>query len=110
LPAAPPPEAHVWHLYSVLVRGLDREEFRRALSARGVATGVHYPTPVPLQPAYAHLGHRPGDFPVAEDVMSHCVSLPMYPELTGEQVEYTARVVRETLARPQAAVPSSRAS
>ncbi|HXG08808.1 MAG TPA: DegT/DnrJ/EryC1/StrS family aminotransferase [Gemmataceae bacterium] len=110
LPAAPRPAAHVWHLFAVLVRGMDREAFRRALADKGVATGVHYPTPVPFQPAYAHLGHRPGDFPVAEDVMRHCVSLPMFPELTEEQVEYTAKVIRGTLAGRKAILVEGRAS
>ena len=95
LPAAPRPEAHVWHLFVVLAREVDRDRLRQQLCNRGVATGVHYPTPVPLQPAYAHLGYKPGDFPVAEEVMGSCVSLPMYPELTEEQIEWTASAVGE---------------
>ncbi len=79
----------------MLVRGQNRDDLRLALADRGIATGVHYPTPVPFQPAYAHLGHQPGDFPVAEDLMRNCLSLPMYPELTDEQIEYTAAVVKE---------------
>ncbi len=97
LPAAPRPEGHVWHLYVVMVHGRDREAFRRALADRGVATGVHYPTPVPFQPAYAYLGHRRGDFPVAELLMERCVSLPMYAELTTGQVEHVASAVKEVL-------------
>jgi dTDP-4-amino-4,6-dideoxygalactose transaminase len=97
LPAAPRPEAHVWHLFVVLVHGPDREELRRELADRGVATGVHYPTPVPFQPAYAHLGYRPGDFPVAEDLMNHCISLPLYPEMTDEQVDFVADALEEVL-------------
>jgi dTDP-4-amino-4,6-dideoxygalactose transaminase len=100
LPAAPRPEAHVWHLFVVLVRGRDRDELRQALADKGVATGVHYPTPVPLQPAYACLGHQPGDFPVAEDVMQNCLSLPMFPELTDEQIAYTACAVQAVLRHP----------
>jgi dTDP-4-amino-4,6-dideoxygalactose transaminase len=95
LPTEPPPGAHVWHLFVVLVRGRDRPVVQRELAERGVETGVHYPVPVSLQPAYAHLGHKPGDFPVAEDVMRHCLSLPMFAELTDEQIEHTARAVRE---------------
>jgi dTDP-4-amino-4,6-dideoxygalactose transaminase len=89
---------HVWHLFVVLVRGKDREAVRKALAERGVATGVHYPTPIPFQPAYAHLGYKPGDFPVTEAVMGSCLSLPMYAELTDDQVEWTARVLVECLA------------
>jgi dTDP-4-amino-4,6-dideoxygalactose transaminase len=97
LPAAPRPEGHVWHLFSVQVRGRDRDEVRAALAERGIATGVHYPTPVPFQPAYAFLGHQRGDFPVAEELMNSCLSLPLYPELTREQIEYVAGAVREVV-------------
>jgi dTDP-4-amino-4,6-dideoxygalactose transaminase len=99
LPAAPRPEGHVWHLFAVLVRGLDREAVRRSLEGKGIATGVHYPTPIPFQPAYTHLGYQPGDFPVAEEVMGGCLSLPMFAELTDEQIELTARALRECLAK-----------
>jgi dTDP-4-amino-4,6-dideoxygalactose transaminase len=95
LPGAPHPEAHVWHLFVVLSRAVERDELRAALAEKGIATGVHYPTPVPFQPAYAHLGHQPGDFPVAEDLMRNCLSLPMYPELTEEAIEYVAGALRQ---------------
>ena len=93
-------EAHVWHLYVLRVQGRDREGLRRAMAERGIATGVHYPTPVPFQPAYAHLGHRPGEFPVAEELMRTCLSLPLYPELTAEQIEHTAAALWDVLGRP----------
>jgi dTDP-4-amino-4,6-dideoxygalactose transaminase len=95
LPAIPPPGAHVWHLFVVLVQGKDRDVLQKELAQRGVATSVHYPTPVPLQPAYAHLGHKPGDFPVAEDVMRRCLSMPRFPEMTDEQIAYAASAVRD---------------
>lgn len=104
LPAMPAdPMAHVWHLFVVLIEGRgtrysgSRDEVQRQLSARGISTGVHYPTPVPLQPAYTCLGHRPGDFPVAEDVMRRCLSLPMFAELSEEQVAYTAEMLRSVM-------------
>jgi dTDP-4-amino-4,6-dideoxygalactose transaminase len=98
LPALPAePARHVWHLFVVLLSGIEREHLQKQLSERGVATGVHYPTPVPLQPAYAQLGHKPGDFPVAEDVMHRCLSLPMFAELTDEQLTWTAMCLRECL-------------
>lgn len=100
LPAAPRPEGHVWHLFVVLVHGRDRELLRQALAQRGIATGVHYPTPVPFQPAYAHLGHRKGDFPVAEELMERCLSLPLFPEMTDEQTGYVAATLRELLEAP----------
>jgi dTDP-4-amino-4,6-dideoxygalactose transaminase len=97
LPEAPLPDAHVWHLYVPLVRGWNRDDLRGELADRGIATGIHYPTPVPFQPAYAHLGYRPGDFPIAEDLMRHCLSLPMYPELTEDQLVYTATALQDLL-------------
>lgn len=97
LPAAPTSGRHVWHLFVVLTHDGDRDLLQKQLADRGVSTGVHYPTPVPLQPAYAHLGHKPGDFPVAEDVMRRCLSLPMFAELTDEQIEYTASAIRDCM-------------
>jgi dTDP-4-amino-4,6-dideoxygalactose transaminase len=97
LPRAPRAEGHVWHLYVIMVHGRDREGVRRALAERGVATGVHYPTPVPFQPAYAHLGHQRGDFPVAEQLMERCVSLPMYPELRPKEIEHVAAAVADVM-------------
>jgi dTDP-4-amino-4,6-dideoxygalactose transaminase len=96
-PMAPEPGSHVWHLFVVLVEGVDRDRLRAELWQRGVASGVHYPTPVPLQPAYGHLGHRPGDFPVAEDVMRRCLSLPMFPEMTEEQITGTVAALAESM-------------
>ena len=95
LPRTAGPDSHVWHLFVVLVP--DRERFRSALDAAGVATGVHYPVPIPYQPAFAHLGYRRGDFPVTEDVMSRCVSLPMFPELTEVQRDLVVTAVRAAL-------------
>ncbi len=95
LPRFADPDSHVWHLFVVLVP--DRDRFRSALDASGVATGVHYPLPIPYQPAFAHLGYRRGDFPVTEDVMSRCVSLPMFPELTEEQRDLVVSSVRAAL-------------
>jgi dTDP-4-amino-4,6-dideoxygalactose transaminase len=97
VPAAPQPEGHVWHLYVVQARGCDRTELGALLAGKGVTTGIHYPTPVPFQPAYAYLGHQPGDFPIAEDVTRHCLSLPMCPELSDEQVSYAARALRSLM-------------
>jgi dTDP-4-amino-4,6-dideoxygalactose transaminase len=95
LPTAPRPEAHVWHLH--VVQTANREAVRAALTARGVTTGVHYPTPVPFQTAYADLGYRPGAFPVAERLMRDCISLPMYPELSPDQIAYVANALLEVL-------------
>ncbi len=106
VPKAVRPDGHVWHLFVVRCLGLSRDELRSALAEWGVATGIHYPTPVPFQPAYRHLGHQPGDFPVAEELMRSCLSLPMYPELTAAQLEYVATALCECLqTAPVAASP-----
>jgi dTDP-4-amino-4,6-dideoxygalactose transaminase len=70
---------HVWHLY--VVRVADRDRVRDALAARGIGTGIHYPVPVHLQPAYHSLGYARGEFPVTEAYADEILSLPMYPEL-----------------------------
>lgn len=96
-PAAVEPEGHVWHLYVVLLEDTDRGRLMTQLAERGVATAIHYPTLVPFQPAYAHLGYRRGDFPIAEHVASRCLSLPMFPEMTDEQLVYVAESVKECI-------------
>ena len=82
----------VRHLYVVLVEG--RDEVRTRLDADGIATGIHYPTPLHLTPAYAHLGYARGDFPVAESMAPRLLSLPMFPELADEQIDYVAERLR----------------
>jgi dTDP-4-amino-4,6-dideoxygalactose transaminase len=74
---------HVYHLY--VVRTGHREAWQQSLQERGVQTGIHYPVPVHLMPAYADLGHQPGDFPCAEVAAGEVLSLPMFPELTEAQ-------------------------
>ncbi len=79
---------HVYHLY--VVRSPNRESLQEALKERSIHTGVHYPFPVHVQEAYADLGYRAGDFPIAEKIASEIFSLPMFPELTAEQVTEVA--------------------
>lgn len=95
-PAALPVERagarHVYHVY--VVRLAQRDAWRAALTEAGVQTGVHYPIPVHLQPAYRDLGYHAGDFPVSERVAGEVLSLPMFPELTTEQIATIAGVLR----------------
>lgn len=91
---------HVYHLYVVQVE--KRAELQRHLTALGISTGIHYPTPIHLQPAYAHLGYRAGDFPVTEELAGKVLSLPMYPELRDEQIHYVAESVRSFVGASQA--------
>lgn len=82
---------HVYHVYAVRLRG--RDATRASLQQAGIQTGVHYPIPVHLQPAYQDVGYKAGDFPVAESVAAEVLSLPMYPELTTGQVNEVAAAV-----------------
>jgi dTDP-4-amino-4,6-dideoxygalactose transaminase len=83
----------VYHLYVVRVQ--DREALQAHLAEAGIGTGIHYPIPLHLQKAYAHLGHQKGDFPVTERVAAEIVSLPMYPQLTPDQQKEVACKVLE---------------
>jgi dTDP-4-amino-4,6-dideoxygalactose transaminase len=82
------------HLYPVRVDSARRETFQAHLASGGVETRVHYPVPLHLQPAYAFLGHRRGDFPVSEAACDTVVSLPIYPTLSDAQVSAVVEAVR----------------
>jgi dTDP-4-amino-4,6-dideoxygalactose transaminase len=84
---------HVFHLY--VIRTEKRKGLQAFLSDCGIATGIHYPTALPFLEAYRHLGHSPEDFPVSYKYQDTILSLPMYPELTYEQIEYVAEKIRE---------------
>jgi dTDP-4-amino-4,6-dideoxygalactose transaminase len=88
---------HVYHVYAV--RALRRDALQRALSARDIQTGIHYPIPVHLQPAYADLGYKAGDLPVTEQAATELLSLPMFPELEDAHIEAVATAVKGALAR-----------
>ena len=84
---------HVYHLFVIRVKG--REQVMDGLREKGVACGIHYPIPLHLTGAYQHLGYQEGDFPVAEAAAEEIISLPMYPELTDEMVEYVSACLGE---------------
>lgn len=92
LPPVMPGVEPVWHLY--IIRTRERDGLRAYLGERGIATGIHYPIPIHLQPAYVELGYRAGDFPVSEATAEEMLSLPMYAELQDEQIDYVADAVR----------------
>jgi dTDP-4-amino-4,6-dideoxygalactose transaminase len=81
----------VWHLY--VVRSNARDALREHLSAHGIQTGIHYPTPVHLQPAYRALGYGKGSFPVSERLAKEILSLPMHPMMTNGAVSEVADAV-----------------
>jgi dTDP-4-amino-4,6-dideoxygalactose transaminase len=86
---------HVYHIYAIRVK--NRDEVMRRLAEKGVGSGVHYPVPVHLQEAYRSLGHQSGAFPIAEQCAKEFVSLPMFPELTSEQVEIVIEAVKQAV-------------
>jgi dTDP-4-amino-4,6-dideoxygalactose transaminase len=83
---------HVYHLY--VIRTEERDKLREELKSKGIATGIHYPIPLHLQPAYNYLGYREGDFPVTEECSQKILSLPMFAELTDEQIEEIVKIIK----------------
>jgi dTDP-4-amino-4,6-dideoxygalactose transaminase len=91
----------VWHLYVIQTDGTDRDGLQAHLGEQGISTGIHYPIPIHLQPAYRQLGHRRGSFPITERATDSILSLPMYAELPLNRVEEVADAVRAFVtARP----------
>lgn len=84
---------HIFHLY--VVRVPDREALQAHLNARGIGNAVHYPVALPLMPAYRYLGYSPEKIPVAAAYQSQILSLPMFPELSEEQIDTVCNAIRE---------------
>jgi len=91
-PKLRPDAFHIFHLY--VVRAERRDDLAAFLKTKGVFTGIHYPTSLPLMPAYRYLRHQPSDFPVAYECQDQILSLPMYPELTEEQIIYVTDTIK----------------
>ncbi len=96
--------SHVYHQY--VVRSSERDALARLLAEAGVGTGIHYPIPVHLQAACASLGYAAGDLPATEAAAREVLSLPMYPELTDEQLRYVAARVADAAQRTSPALAS----
>jgi dTDP-4-amino-4,6-dideoxygalactose transaminase len=84
---------HVYHLY--VIRAKERDQLQEFLKNRGVSTGLHYPKPLHLQDAYSNLGYKEGDFPKAENYCNEILSLPMFPELKPEQINFVVNSIKE---------------
>jgi dTDP-4-amino-4,6-dideoxygalactose transaminase len=84
---------HIFHLYVVLAE--KRDGLASFLKSKGIDTGIHYPTALPFMPAYSYLGHKPSDFPIAYQIQNEILSLPMFAELNGEQINYVVSYIRE---------------
>jgi dTDP-4-amino-4,6-dideoxygalactose transaminase len=93
-PMPPAHSRHVYHVYAVRLER--RDEGQKVLQAAGVGTGIHYPVPVHLQKAYADLGYGVGDFPVTELLASQFLSVPIYAELTSQQVSEVVTELEKT--------------
>lgn len=100
-PADRPGVRHVYHVYAVRLQ--QRDAWRAHLTENGIQTGIHYPVPIHLQPAYRDLGYRRGDFPVSERVAAEVLSIPIFPELNEGQINTVVDALRAGLpARPSA--------
>jgi dTDP-4-amino-4,6-dideoxygalactose transaminase len=101
LPSESTDAEHVYHLF--VIESAVRDSLQRYLSASGVSTGIHYPVPIHMQPAYASHGHKEGDFPVAESQSRRVLSLPMFAELTERQIKYVADAIADFYAQTSVA-------
>lgn len=95
LPREAADSRHVYHIFAVFVK--NRDAVVKALQAAGVGAGIHYPIPVHLQKCFAELGHQPGDFPVAEQIGAEELSLPIYPEITPDQIQAVVNALASAL-------------
>ncbi|HEY2846276.1 MAG TPA: DegT/DnrJ/EryC1/StrS family aminotransferase [Pyrinomonadaceae bacterium] len=101
VPSGSDASEHTYHLY--VVRVANRDAVATKLKDAGIETGVHYPVAIPFTPAYAHLGYKPEDLPSACAQMSELLSLPMYAELTDEQIEYVCETLASAIVKQAAA-------
>jgi dTDP-4-amino-4,6-dideoxygalactose transaminase len=90
-PVEAPWAEHVYHQYTIRVANRDRVQ--SALTEPGIGTTVYYPTPMHLQPIFAQLGYHEGDLPQAEQAAKEVLSLPIYAELTGEQIHRVVEAI-----------------
>jgi dTDP-4-amino-4,6-dideoxygalactose transaminase len=90
-----PEVKHIYHLYCI--ESKKREFLMEKLKEYGIATGIYYPVPLHLQKAYANLGYKEGDLPVAEEVCRKIFAIPMYPEITDEEINYVSEVLHKII-------------
>jgi dTDP-4-amino-4,6-dideoxygalactose transaminase len=94
-PSVLPDVKHVYHLYVIQIK--NRERVKELLAEKGIATGIHYPIPLPFLKAYSYLGHKPGDFPVAYFMKDEILSLPIHGNMTDEQVDYVIASLKDIM-------------
>ena len=95
IPYQSPETRHVWHLY--VIRTRKRDVVLAHLKQKGIGAGIHYPVPLHRQPAYLKRGYERVSLPITEAVAAEVLSLPMYPELSTEQINYVAEAVKEAI-------------
>lgn len=93
LPYVNPDTEPVWHIFAI--RCKRRDEFKAWLAENGIGTNEHYPIPMHLQECYKDLGHKPGDFPIAEEISATELSIPMYYGMTDEEIQYVIDTINE---------------
>jgi len=93
IPYEMPDSKHSYYLY--VIKTKQRDQLKEYLKKNGIETGIQYHPPLHMQPAYEHLGYKEGSFPATEQCTKEILSLPMYPELTEEQIRYVADKVKE---------------
>jgi dTDP-4-amino-4,6-dideoxygalactose transaminase len=93
LPKEMPYAKHVYHLF--VIQTIKRDELQKYLTTGDIGTGLHYPIPLHLQPCFKHLGYKKGDFPASEQLAEHGLSLPLFAEMTDEQIEYVAEKIKK---------------
>jgi dTDP-4-amino-4,6-dideoxygalactose transaminase len=112
-PRVPAGREHVYYLYTIRLddraighsaaknreKEAPSDRVQKRLRDRGIASMVYYPVPLHLQPLYALLGGKPGDFRVSERASREVLSIPLYPEMTSEQIKRVAEAVREATKR-----------
>jgi UDP-2-acetamido-2-deoxy-ribo-hexuluronate aminotransferase len=97
IPARDPKSTHVFHQYTLVLKGVDRAALQAKLQEKGIASMVYYPVPMHMQKAYADARYKEGDFPVTETLSHNVMSLPMHTELTEEQLAYVVQGVIEAI-------------
>ncbi len=85
---------HVYHLYVIKLEIGSRDQLRKYLKDKGIITEIHYPRPIHFIKAFRYLGYKEGDFPIAEECAKKIISLPMYPSLRHEQIEYVVQEIK----------------
>ena len=86
---------HVYHIFAILAK--ERDQISKAMQANEISCGIHYPTPIHLQPSFSSLDYARGDFPIAERIANEELSLPIFPEITDEQIDHVVKHLKKAL-------------